>query len=177
MRWFIIWNDTWQWSHSSHLLKINFAKVKPFIKSCHDVMQIAHMAPRRLHTTLHRCYHITWQHYRRMWSQAKINVCRKSWFDLFRGDIFPKPTAHTVSSLPAHCASVSLLQIHMIQVVDGSHRKVTKHKLLRTEVIFCLGNSGLCLPCFCNWFLVINMFLNVDFLSSNVFIQKTAWSY
>lgn len=73
MRWFIIWNDTWQWSHSSHLLKINFAKVKPFIKSYHDVMQIAHMAPRSLHTTLHRCYHITWQHYRRMWSRAKIN--------------------------------------------------------------------------------------------------------
>lgn len=73
MQWFIIWNDTWRWSHSSHLLKINFAKVKPFIKSCLDVVQIPHMAPRTLHTTLHRCYHITWQHYRRMWSEAKIN--------------------------------------------------------------------------------------------------------
>lgn len=117
MRWFIICNDTWQWSHSSHLLKINFAKVKPFIKSCHDVMQIAHMAPTSLHTTLHRCYHITWQHYRRTGSQAKINRV-VVWFIQRSYIIYSSYSKFTACSL---CQSVVSSDTH-----DSSSRWLTQ---------------------------------------------------
>ena len=78
--------------------KLIFAKVKPFIESGRDVVQSPHMAPRALHTTWHRCYHITWQHYRRADRGPKQT---ESCFHLFGGDIFFKP-------LPAHCARVLL---------------------------------------------------------------------
>lgn len=51
---------------------------------------------------------------------------KQSWFDLFRGDIVLKPTDHTVTPLPLHCARVLLLDTHVMQAADGSHRKVTR---------------------------------------------------
>lgn len=107
MRRFIIWNDTWRWSHSSHLLKINFAKVKPFIKSCRDAVQIPHMAPRTLHTTLHRCYCITWQHYRRMWWRAKVNRV-VVWF-IQRWYILKASSSHSNSAACCLLCTVLLL--------------------------------------------------------------------
>ena len=110
MQCFTVWNDTWQWKHSSYLLKMNVSESHTFfIKSCHDVSQTPHMAPRTLHTTLQRCCHITWQHYRRMWSGAKTNIC-----GLISSEVIYslKPTALTVTPLtPAYCSRVLMLRI------------------------------------------------------------------
>lgn len=92
--------------------KLIFVKVKPFIESCRDVVQSPHMAPRAPHTTWHRCYHITWQHYRRADRRPKQT---ESCFHLFWGDIFLKPLLLTV---PECCYRGDTRD------ADGSHHKL-----------------------------------------------------
>lgn len=133
MRWFIVWNDTWRWSHSSHLLKINFAKAKPFMKSGCDVVQIPHVAPRTLHAALHRCYRITWQHYRRMW--AKINRV-VVWF-IHRWYILKASSSYSNGTACSRHAGCRRL-----------FKKKKKKRLLLTQLatVTCSRLSGCCPP-------------------------------
>lgn len=133
MRRFIVWNDSWRWSHSSHLLKINFfcGSQTSFMKSRRDVVQIPHVAPRSPHTDLHRCYRITWHCCGLV--RAKINRV-VLWF-IHRWYILKVDGSHS------DCAHCSPGQSAVTAAADGSLKKRDNADQLLTwlaTVICCL---------------------------------------
>lgn len=78
-----------------------------------------------------RCYHSTWQHYRRVIS-AKINSAG----GLIYAEviyILKADNSNSNSAACSLCQSVAPLETHMMQSTDGSHRRMAENYLLKAE--------------------------------------------